>query len=249
MPPARSAILDFFGLRGATIERVETLPTLPAPAGVSPNLMLGRPVPLEEAEQLAAFPVLIPKALGGPDHVFYSSSVPGGRVSLVYRPEDGLSASRYTGVGLLVTEFRGDLSPELIGKLVGGGANMPAWSASTASPGTGSRAARTSSCSAMRRATSSRTPCASREHAALRTWEHARSPRGLARSHAGARGRAGGVDGLEGQELLGRGGRLGLLALDASAESRACSTKASAAGRAVAVTVPGDGDQRGAARR
>lgn len=123
VPPARSAILDFFGLRGATIERVETLPEVPPP-GVSPNLMLGRPVPLEEAEGLAAFPVLVPQELGEPDHVFYSSSVPGGRISLVYGPEDGLPASRYTGVGLLVTEFRGDLASELIGKLVGGGANI-----------------------------------------------------------------------------------------------------------------------------
>jgi hypothetical protein len=121
VPPARSAILDFLGLRGATIERVETLPELPAGAG---RLDLGRPVSLEEAQESAEFDVLVPGLLGEPANVFYSASVPGGRISLIYRPGDDVPASRYTGVGLLVTEFRGDLTPDLVGKLVDGGARV-----------------------------------------------------------------------------------------------------------------------------
>jgi hypothetical protein len=120
VPPARSAILDFLGLRGATIERVETLPEPSVPA----DLLLGRPVSLEEAQAEAGFPVLVPGELGDPDAVFYSATVPGGRVSLVYEPQDDLPASRHTGVGLLVTEFGGVLTPELIGKLVDGGAQV-----------------------------------------------------------------------------------------------------------------------------
>jgi hypothetical protein len=121
VPPARSAILDFLGLHGATIERVETLPDLPPEAGA---LDLGRPVSLEEAQESAEFDVLVPGLLGEPGYVFYSASAAGGRVSLVYPPGDDLPASRYTGVGLLVTEFRGDLSPDLVGKLVDGGARV-----------------------------------------------------------------------------------------------------------------------------
>jgi hypothetical protein len=118
VPPARSAILEFLGLRGATIERVETLPELPA--GVR-DLIPGRPVSLDEAQQSVEFEVLVPSVLGEPDDVFYSASVPGGRISLVYRPAEALPASRHTGVGLLVTEFGGDVTPELVGKLVDGG--------------------------------------------------------------------------------------------------------------------------------
>ena len=115
VPPARSAILDFFGLRGASVERVETLPQVPA--STASALDVGRPVTLEEAGDLAAFDVLVPSELGEPDDVFHSSSVPGGRVSLVYEPDGDLSRSRYTGVGLLVTEFRGDLIPDFVSKL------------------------------------------------------------------------------------------------------------------------------------
>jgi len=112
VPPARTAILDFLGLRGATVERVETLPP-----GVGINLELGQRVGLEEAERLAAFDVLVPEALGEPDSVWHSGFLPGGRISLVYAPREGLPRTRETGVGLLVTEFRGDIAPELIGKL------------------------------------------------------------------------------------------------------------------------------------
>jgi hypothetical protein len=117
VPPARTAILDFFGLRGATVERVETLP--PLPTSVDRSLGLGQRVGLEEAERLAAFDVVVPEALGEPDGTWHSGSIPGGQVSLVYTPREGLPRTRETGVGLLVTEFRGDLAPELIGKVAG----------------------------------------------------------------------------------------------------------------------------------
>jgi hypothetical protein len=40
-------------------------------------------------------------------------------VSLVYRPRSGLPAAGSTGVGLLVSQFRGALAPEFLGKGVG----------------------------------------------------------------------------------------------------------------------------------
>ena len=118
VPPARTAVLDFLGLRGATVERVETLPR--ARASAARALELGRATSLAEAAKEASFEILAPQDLGDPDGVFYDNSVPGGRVSLVYAPQEGLPRSRFTGVGLLVTEFRGDLSPELVGKVLEG---------------------------------------------------------------------------------------------------------------------------------
>jgi hypothetical protein len=116
VPPARTAILEFLHLRGATVHRVETLPQ--APDRLATPLELGRRTSLETADRRARFAVLVPEELGDPEAVYYSDLVPGGKVSLVYRPRDGLPASRFTSVGALVTEFRGDLAPELVDKLV-----------------------------------------------------------------------------------------------------------------------------------
>lgn len=122
VPPARSAILEFFGLQGATVQRVDELPELPA--GVSASLQLGAPVSLDEAGELARFEVLVPEVLGEPDGSYHSVTPPGGRISLVYEPQEGLPGARETGVGLLVTEYRGDLAPEFVGKMAGEGVSI-----------------------------------------------------------------------------------------------------------------------------
>src|SRR6478735_4882296 len=57
VPPARSAILDFFHLGGVTVERVSTLPeTEERPLGAE----LGRRVSYEEAAGILGRPVLLP---------------------------------------------------------------------------------------------------------------------------------------------------------------------------------------------
>ena len=122
VPPARSAILELFGLKGATVQRVEELPELPA--GVSASLQLGAPVSLEEAGDLARFEVLVPEVLGEPEGSYHSVVPSGGRISLVYEPREDLPEARETGVGLLVTEYRGDLAPEFVGKMAGEGVSI-----------------------------------------------------------------------------------------------------------------------------
>jgi hypothetical protein len=122
VPPARSAILEFFGLEGATVQRVDELPELPA--GVTSSLQLGAPVSLDEASGVARFDVLVPEVLGEPDGTYHSVVPPGGRISLVYEPREGLPEARETGVGLLVTEYRGDLAPEFIGKMADEGVSI-----------------------------------------------------------------------------------------------------------------------------
>jgi hypothetical protein len=62
---------------------------------------------------------VVPAAAGRPDGVFLKPDVPGGELSLSYRPRDDLPEARSTRLGLLVTEFRGDLLPEYTGKIAG----------------------------------------------------------------------------------------------------------------------------------
>jgi hypothetical protein len=137
VPQSRDFILERLGLQGATIERVETLPQVPGttategtgegavllpevPTAVSGDVILGERVTLEEAQARVDFEILVPERLGVPDEVYIDSSLPGGRVSLVYLSDR--KAPTTHGIGLLVTEFRGDVNPDFIGKLVDQGA-------------------------------------------------------------------------------------------------------------------------------
>jgi hypothetical protein len=99
VPPARTAILDWLGLRGVSITRVDDLPPTP-PIG---PLDLGRHVTLDQAPPWT----LVPD--DEPDSVF----VDDGTVHLLWgTPSD---------VRLLLTQFRGDA---LVEKLVEGDAEV-----------------------------------------------------------------------------------------------------------------------------
>jgi hypothetical protein len=113
VPQARTAILEFFRLRGATVQRVESLPRAPEiDAATARALELGRPVPVEDGRPLVKLDtVLVPAALGPPDSAYISQTVPG-KVSLVYEPGPGIPRSEHTGVGLLVTQYGGTLDEE-----------------------------------------------------------------------------------------------------------------------------------------
>ncbi|MGH3040650.1 MAG: hypothetical protein ACRDNG_02735, partial [Gaiellaceae bacterium] len=121
VPQARTAILEFFRLRGATVERVETLPRVP-PASEN-ALDLGRPLP--EARTDVKIPeVLIPAALGPPDATYTAEEPYGMRLTLVYEPGEGVPESPYTGVGILVSEFVGEGAGRYVEKLVAGGTRV-----------------------------------------------------------------------------------------------------------------------------
>ena len=115
VPDVRDAVLEFFGLQGATVERRADIPTAPELR----VLQLGQRTTLEEADNELGFTPLVPRAAGGPDGVFVSSVPPGGEVSLTYEPGPGLPSTGSAGLGLLVSEFRGDLAPEYMGKIAG----------------------------------------------------------------------------------------------------------------------------------
>jgi hypothetical protein len=112
IPAVRDAVLEWLGLQGATVERVATLPTPPPER----PLELGRRTTLSER---LAFEPLLPSGLGEPDGVYVRRRVPGGELSLAYGPRPGLARARSTRLGLLVSEFRGDLHPDYVGKIVG----------------------------------------------------------------------------------------------------------------------------------
>lgn len=83
VPQTRAAILRFFHLRGVTIERVNELPTVPIQRHFN-KLFVGEKVSLDEARRRADFKVVVPKALGDPDGIYFQDTPPGGMVSFVY---------------------------------------------------------------------------------------------------------------------------------------------------------------------
>jgi hypothetical protein len=110
--PARSAVLEFLGLKSVKIERREPTATPAPPAGA--DLNLGRPVSQAEAERLVAFRPRPPSSLGEPDGIFFSDGPPvGGGVSYTYRPRAGIRESAETGVAVLVSQFPATVQPFL----------------------------------------------------------------------------------------------------------------------------------------
>lgn len=101
VPPARSALLRFFGLKGATIERVEERPVFQQES----NRKLGRPVSLAEARQRVDFVPLVPGRFA---RVFYDADIP---------------ALTFDLSGVLLTEFRGEATP-YVQKFAGPGTDI-----------------------------------------------------------------------------------------------------------------------------
>ena len=115
-PATRDAIAHFFHVRGVIVTRGPS--PLPSLSPATP-LDLGRLTTLDEAQRAVGFTIVLPPALGEPDAVYVATGPPGGEVALAYKPRPGIPLVRETGLGLLVTEFRGDLMPQYITKELG----------------------------------------------------------------------------------------------------------------------------------
>lgn len=120
-PTSRDAIAHFFHVRGVIVNRVPS--PLPSLSPVTP-LDLGRRVTMDEAQSAVSFKIGVPPELGVPDTIYVGSGIPGGEVALAYMPRSGIPLVKGTGLGVLVTEFRGDLIPGFITKDVGPGTTV-----------------------------------------------------------------------------------------------------------------------------
>jgi len=98
VPAARTAILDWLGLRGVELSFVERLPRVLASA----QLALGERATLADARRRADHAVLLPRlaGFGEPDIVYFDEFWEGDPVTFVYGSEKH--------VRLLMTQFRGD---------------------------------------------------------------------------------------------------------------------------------------------
>lgn len=129
-PATRDAIAHFFHVRGVVVTRASALPSV----SISP-LNLGPAMTLERAQAQVSFVIVVPSRLGTPDAVYVDSSIPGGEVVLAYKPRPGIPLVAQTGLGVLITEFRGELNPQFLVKVGGPGTTIeettvggdPAW--------------------------------------------------------------------------------------------------------------------------
>jgi hypothetical protein len=114
-PEVRTAIADRLGLSGVQIRWVDEIPT---PAPVVTPLLLGRPVSLEDARAAVDFPVFVPTADGfaDPAEIYRLGQGENAMISFVYPAREGLPVSEVSGVGALLTQFRGDVERNLIEK-------------------------------------------------------------------------------------------------------------------------------------
>lgn len=124
VPPARTAILEFFRIQGATVERADE-----PPAVTRVDLGLAVPMSLEEARDQLAFEPLVPDfpGLGPPDAVYVDRYAFGGQIVFLYGTEQAPQ--------LIVTEFRGDTNPDFVGKEAGPGTSIEAVTVGDGDPG------------------------------------------------------------------------------------------------------------------
>ncbi len=120
-PATRDAIAHFFHVRGVIVSREQS--PLPSLSPVTP-LNLGRRTSMADAQSAVSFTIALPPGLGAPDAVYVVSGIPGGEVALAYTPRPGIPLVKQTGLGVLITEFRGDLIPGFLGKTVGPGTTL-----------------------------------------------------------------------------------------------------------------------------
>lgn len=124
VPQARTSILEFLHIKGASVERVPTLPSVSV-AGLD----LGDPVSLEEARGAISFEISQPElpGLGRPDSIYVDRATPGGQVFFLWGTEDRPQA--------LLSEFRGEVTGELIAKQAGEGTTIEPVSVQGGAPG------------------------------------------------------------------------------------------------------------------
>jgi hypothetical protein len=122
---AAAAAAIAWAIGGVRLTFTEATPS-PAPSVVAPGRVPGAAVSLAEARSAVDFPILLPEldGLGPPDAVRLDRRRPsGGSVALIYGARPGYPADA-AGGGLVITEFRADIGPEVFEKLVHSGVRV-----------------------------------------------------------------------------------------------------------------------------
>lgn len=102
----------------------------PASFSPAPSLVvgpgLGHATTLAEARGQIGFDLRLPglAELGEPDLVYLADPPAGGAVTLLYGARTTFPADASTGVGLIVTQFRADIGPEIFEKLIDAGVTV-----------------------------------------------------------------------------------------------------------------------------
>lgn len=89
---------------------------------------LGESTSLSEARGRVGFSLRVPSLpdLGKPDLVYVAVPPAGGAVTLLYGERTGFPADPTTRIGLIITQFRADIGPEVFEKLINSGAVVSA---------------------------------------------------------------------------------------------------------------------------
>jgi hypothetical protein len=87
---------------------------------------LGSPTSLDTARDQVAFALRVPELsnLGEPDRVYLADPPAGGAVTLLYGDRAGFPSNPDSGIGLIVTQFRADIGPDIFEKLIDGGVRV-----------------------------------------------------------------------------------------------------------------------------
>jgi len=102
----------------------------PASFSPAPSLVvgpgLGTPTSLDAARDLVTFDLRVPTLpeLGEPDLVYLAEPPAGGAVTLLYAERPGFLADPDSGIGLIVTQFRADIGPDVFEKLINSGVSV-----------------------------------------------------------------------------------------------------------------------------
>lgn len=81
---------------------------------------------IEQARNRVAFEILVSTVAeaADPDEIYFSNRPPGGQVAFVYRPRPDLPSTADPKVAVLVTQFRGQVERESMGKVIGSGTRI-----------------------------------------------------------------------------------------------------------------------------
>jgi hypothetical protein len=105
----------------------------PTPGSLLPDDLVverafGEPVPLDALPDRLGFAPLAPTVtqLGRPDHSFVRTPPAGGLLTLVWGDRPGYAADPDSGLGVVITEFRADIGPEVFEKMIDSGVRVEA---------------------------------------------------------------------------------------------------------------------------